>query len=112
MICHNVNKSNSHNNEFYICVTCNKNICPLYKSSHDKSHKTINYDNKNYICRRHNKAFNKYFKTCNENICIICEKKHNNHDIFDFSKIILDKEELLKIVADLKFKIDKYKCKI
>ena len=28
-ICEINNKSNTHNNEFYICNTCNKKICPL-----------------------------------------------------------------------------------
>ena len=40
-------------NEFYICKTCNKNICPLCKSNHDKNHKIINYDDKDYICEKH-----------------------------------------------------------
>jgi len=31
-ICHKKNKNNTHNNLFYICNTCNKNICPLCKS--------------------------------------------------------------------------------
>ena len=47
--CNENNKSNTHNNEFYICNTCNKNICPLCKSVHDKKHMIINYDDKNYI---------------------------------------------------------------
>ena len=36
------NKGKTHNNEFYICNTCNKNMCPLCKSNHDKK----SYDNK------------------------------------------------------------------
>ena len=48
-ICNKNNKGNTHNNEFYICNTCNKSICPLCKSIHDKTHNIINYDNKNYI---------------------------------------------------------------
>ena len=28
-ICNINNKGNTHNNEFYICNTCNKNICPF-----------------------------------------------------------------------------------
>ena len=37
-ICNINNKSNTHNNEFYICNTCNKNICPLCKLNHNKNH--------------------------------------------------------------------------
>ena len=36
--CNENNKSNTHNNEFYICNKCNKNICPLCKSKHDNNH--------------------------------------------------------------------------
>ena len=56
-ICNTNNKGNTHNNEFYICNTCNKNICPLCKLNHDKSHIIINYEDKNYICDKHNEPF-------------------------------------------------------
>ena len=113
-ICNKNNKGNTHNNEFYICNTCNKNICPLCKSIHDKKHKTINYDNKNYMCIKHNEPFFKYCKTCDENICFVCENKHINHNIFEFelSNIFIEKEDLLKMKEDLKNIIDKFKWKI
>ena len=76
-ICRQNNKGNTYNYEFYICNTCNKNICPLCKTIHDKKHKIINYDDKNYICNQHNESFHKYCKTCKDNICFICETKHN-----------------------------------
>ena len=59
-ICNINNKGNTHNNDFYICNTCNKNICPLCKSNHDKNHNIINYDDKRYICKKHNDSFIKY----------------------------------------------------
>ena len=111
-ICNNQNKGNTHNNEFYICNNCNKNICPLCKSIHDKNHNIINYDDKNYICKKHNDNFNKYCKTCNVNICIICEDEHNNHDIIDLSKILIKKDDFNKILKELKESIDKYKYRI
>ena len=37
-ICKNNNKSNTFNNEFFICFECNKNLCPLCKSIHDKNY--------------------------------------------------------------------------
>jgi len=67
IICNNCkikNKSNTDNNEFYRCNTCKINICPLCKSSHNKEHIIINYDNKNYICEIHNKEYVKYCKDC------------------------------------------------
>ena len=40
-ICNINNKGNTHNNEFYICYTCNVNVCPLCKTKHDKNHNII-----------------------------------------------------------------------
>ena len=86
-ICNQNNKGNTHNNEFFICNTCNKNICPLCKSIHDKKHKIINYEDKNYICKKHNDSFIKYCKTCNENIAL-------------FVKIII---KLMKFLNQVKY---------
>ena len=107
-ICEVNNKSNTYNNELYICITCNKNICPLCKSKHDKNHKIINYDDKNYICKKHNESYIKYCKTCKEDICIICEKEHKNkkHDIFELSEILINKDDLILMMKDLKNIID------
>ena len=111
-ICNKNNKSNTHKNIFYICNTCNKNICPLCKSIHDKNHIIINYEDKNYICKKHNDSFIKYCKTCKENICFICENKHKDHNIFDYKEILIDKDDLLKLNEDLKNEIDRFKYKI
>ena len=44
-ICKERNKGNTHNNEFYKCLNCNFNICPLCKFTHNNSgHNIINYD--------------------------------------------------------------------
>ena len=45
--CKNKDKSNTFNNEMYICYECKMNLCPLCKSIHDKTHSIINYDQKN-----------------------------------------------------------------
>ena len=111
-ICKENKRGNAHNNEFYICNTCNKNMCPLCMSIHDKKHKIINYDDKNYVCKKHNESFNKYCKTCNNNICVICENKHKNHEILDLINLLIDEEVLLKLKEDLKNIIDKFKSKI
>ena len=111
-ICNNQNKGITHNNEFYICNNCNKNICPLCKSIHDKNHYIINYDDKNYICKKHNDIFYKFCKTCNENICIVCEREHMYHNILDLSNILIKKDDFNKILKDLEISINKYKSKI
>lgn len=39
-------------------------------------------------------SFNKFCKTCNEDICILCESKHKGHNIFELAEIIIDKNDL------------------
>ena len=111
-ICYKNYKSDTHNNEFYLCNTCNKNICPLCLPNHDKKHKIINYDDKNYVCKKHNEMFVNYCKTCKEDICIKCEYKHYSHDIFDLNKILFTKNERIKMKKKLKNVINKFKDKI
>ena len=72
------NKSNTYNNEFYRCIKCKVNICPLCKSKHDKNHNIINYENKNYICENHNEILIKYCNDCKKNICISCSNEHKS----------------------------------
>ena len=86
-------------------------MCPLCKSKHDKNHLIINYEDKNYICKKHNETFIKYCETCKEDICILCQSEHFNHNIFDFTKILINKDELLKSSEALKDVIDKFKYK-
>ena len=90
-VCKDKNKSNTFNNDFYICYECKMNLCPLCKSIHDKTHSIINYDNKNYICNKHKEAFVQYCNDCNIDICLSCYNEHKNH------KIILYQEKLLDI---------------
>ena len=110
--CKENNKSITHNNEFFICNTCNKNICPLCKLKHDINHIIIKYDDKEYICKKHKEQFISYCKKCNENICSICESEHNNHDIINLGKIMPNKNELIKGMEKLKLEIDKFKNNI
>ena len=51
--CKNSNKAITFNNSFFRCLKCQKDICPLCKNSHDKEHKIINYEEKDYICNLH-----------------------------------------------------------
>ena len=92
--CKKYNKSNVHNNTFYKCNTCEINLCPICFSNHDKKHCIINYDDKNYICKKHNKQFTQYCSLCKKNLCIYCEKDHNNHHLISFGQLIHDEKEL------------------
>ena len=90
------NKSNTYNNEFYRCIKCKINICPLCKSKHDKNHDIINYENKNYICENHNEVLMKYCNDCKKNICISCSNEHKYHKTIYYDNIIPDIEKKKK----------------
>jgi hypothetical protein len=100
----NKNKTDIDNNEFYICLKCNINLCLSCKPTHDKNHDIINYDDKNYICNKHNENFIKY--CCNKNICMKCENEHKNHKSIYYGDI------LPNINDDIKEYIDKLKNEI
>ena len=78
--CNSKNKGNTSNNEFYICLTCHQNLCILCQSYHDKKHNIINYDNKNYVCSKHNEPLIKYCNQCFTNYCFSCDEEHQGHD--------------------------------
>jgi len=101
--CNINNKGNTHKNEFYICNTCNKNICPLCKSNHNKNHNIINYEDKNCRCHNHeDEKFIKYCKTCKIDICMICEEEHEGHEFLEHGKILIKNNALKNSMKDLK----------
>ena len=107
--CGKYNKANVHNNIFYKCITCKKDLCPLCSSNHNKNHKVINYDDKNYICEQHNKSYISYCEDCKENICIYCEQNHNEHNIIAYGKLIPDinkNNNMMKEFEEVKNKLN------
>ena len=114
IICENCNETcQNHltrNGQFFICLTCNKNLCLPCKNQHEKNnnHIIIEYENKNYKCQSHGESFIKYCKKCNKDLCILYEKEHANHNPIDLGKIIPDKEELIKIKSELKYSVDEF----
>ena len=104
--CKENNKSNTFNNNFYKCLTCGKNICPLCKSLHDKTHNIINYDHKNYICQRHNELFIKYCNKCKMNICLICENEHKDHNNISYGEMIPNDNKINEYLKELRTSID------
>lgn len=81
-------KSESYNNKFFICGKCNVNCCPLCSSIHAKEHILIDYENKNYLCIKHNEQFISYCDICKYNLCLQCELEHNNsHKIIPYKSI-------------------------
>ena len=106
--CKTNNKSISNNNEFYICLNCKINLCPLCKTNHSKSHNIINYDQKDYICEIHNEIYNSYCKTCHKNLCVLCENNHNSHSIKYLNNLSKDKKELNEKLEYLRKAINKF----
>ena len=74
-ICKKVNKAKTYNNSFFICNTCNNNICPLCRSTHDKKHVVVEYDQKFFKCILHNESYTLYCNQCKKNIYVYYVKK-------------------------------------
>ena len=110
--CKEKNKSNTYNNEMYICNECNMNLCPLCKSIHDKSHIIINYDNKNYICKEHNETFVKYCYDCEIDLCLSCINGHKDHKIISYEDELVDMKNLRNKMKRLEEDINKFKMNI
>ena len=110
--CKNISKAKTYDNVFFICNTCNKNICPLCKSSHDKKHNIIEYDEKYFKCNIHNELYSSYCHNCNKHICVLCEKKHSNHVTISLGQILPDEDKLKEERNNLKNIIDRFKQNI
>ena len=123
--CKSINRSETYNNEFYLC-TCGKKLCPLCKNSHEKNfarnsnikrpsgdfikHKIFRYDEKNYRCNIHNELYISYCKKCHENMCMLCQtEKHKEHDNIILSAIMPKEDDTIKEISDIKKKVDKVK---
>ena len=102
IICDNetcqIKKSETFNRKFYRCFNCKKNLCPICKSSrHDKEHKIVDYDLKNYVCSEHNERFISYSKKRNKNLCDSCYSYiENRNELIKFYE--LNKEAKKKII--------------
>ena len=112
--CKNNNKDKASIKEFYICNSCDIQLCKKCRELHDNSHNIIYYNDKNYVCKKHNKDFIKYCRDCKENLCKLCGNEHKNHNIFNFQdvKLKLNKDELIKENEEFKIIIDKLKINI
>ena len=107
------NKGETHNNEFFICFSCNKNICPLCKTSHDKTHNVIKYDEKNYYCNLHpTEKFVKFCNNCKLNVCLMCENDHENHSSISFGHMMPKEDKIKEKMKEFKKEIDIFKNKV
>ena len=109
--CKNNNKKEAYN--FYFCLTCKKDLCPLCMNKSHKEHDTIEYDKKNYICNVHNESFNSFCQKCNDNLCMFCESEHKDKENMIYYRDILPKKDILKTqLNSLKNIFNKFKERI
>ena len=101
----NNSKNNTYQKILYKCLSCNKNLCPLCNTKHDKQHITIDYDKKNYVCNMHNESFISYCEKCRKDLCFQCGKEHNNHSVISYSNI-MNEDKIKNNLKEFKIKID------
>ena len=105
IVCHECKANKGESYQFYICCSCNINVCPLCKIKH-KEHIVVNYDNKDFLCNHHGCRYILYCKKCNKNLCDLCE--FDNHNC-SFLYTIKKKDNNIKY---LKNKIDELKNEV
>jgi prefoldin subunit 5 len=112
-ICNKSNKGSTTEEKFWICGTCNKKICLLCKSAHDKDHILIEYNKKNYVCHKHNEPLKSYCEACQLNLCEKCNTEHDkDHKIISFEEIMPNIENVEKNLKELKKVIDTFNDQI
>ena len=111
-ICEGNNKRKSYQNTFFYCNSCKKNLCPLCKSKHDKTHFIIDYEQQNFKCLLHNDSLFSYCETCKKDLCNICEKEHIDHKITTYGRIMPDIPSIKEDLQNTRAKIDEFKKNI
>ena len=106
--CKERNKSNEYNNEFYKCLTCNIDLCPLCLKQHNQNHNIINHENLNYICFKHKEPYYSFCKQCRQNLCMFCENEHNDHEIVYYGELISNSKQIKLKENELRETIDKF----
>jgi len=92
--CNNKNNSVSKDSKIFYCLDCKQNLCLLCNSIHNKNHNRIDYNDKDYICNKHNDSFYSYCKQCKTNLCLSCDSAHKNHKIILFRDIFPNIKEI------------------
>ena len=88
------------------------NLCPLCKQKHDKKHKIIKYEDKYYICDKHNKEYYSYCHSCKQDLCVLCSKNHEFHPIIPYSKAIPENIDFDILKCDIDLIFNSFKTKI
>ena len=108
-ICKIANKSQTYENKFFICTTCQINICPLCKNKHDKTHNILDYEHKYFICNKHNESYISFCQDCKKDICVMDENDHVGHKFITYGGIMSDKNDLKVKLNNFKIKINDFK---
>ena len=96
IICSQCQKRDEKN--FSYCHDCNHIYCSTCIKNTHSTHKYISIAKSDFYCVFHQKEnFSHFCKDCEMNLCQKCldknNKKHLNHDIVEFEKILLTKSE-------------------
>jgi len=110
-ICKENNKGNSFNNEFYFCLHCKQNLCPICKAKHEKENNKnniINYEQKFFVCQKHNDFYVNYCNDCQKNLCLLCIEEHRDHNNIFFSSLIPNVDEIKESISEIKSNIERF----
>ena len=110
--CNKINKGTSYNNIFYICYDCKKNICPLCKSLHDKTHNIIDYEDKFFTCEIHYESYYSYCSDCKKDLCVSCENEHEGHKIITYGSLLPNVKKVKEEISNFNIKIEEFKNNI
>ena len=102
------NKNEVFNQEFYTCLDCKINLCPLCNLSHNKKHNIMKYDMINYTCLIHLEKYLIYCKDCDKNLCGLCGIEHNrNHRIINLKEMV--NKDIDKSLNEFRISIENFK---
>ena len=103
--------NNKEENDLMYCTKCKKFTCfqcILKNHKPSNGHSLIDLSKFDSLCKIHFNSFCSYCKTCNMNICEMCNKEHEKHNLIGLSNIIISEElkkELTEQINELKFSI-------
>ena len=103
------NKDNKNNNN------PSKKVQSHTSTIDNNSQSTLSFNtNKKdkYLCDAHQNNYSSYCNDCKKDICLFCEKSHNNHEIVSFGKLIPDIDKCKNNLIELKNNLEQFKKSI
>ena len=93
-------RSDANDFKFFLCLTCQQNLCQKCLDSHDKSHNIKDYEENHFYCQSHFDKYIYYCSNCKKDICKLCENEHKNHKLINYDSIMPDIDILRKDEID------------